>query len=431
MKTPLLSMVALLALGGMANATDFACSAPQFLIGHESRDPQDTVNRIEVRHGSNSPEWLVHHQFVNGSMVKRQEQYVMFDTSRNGYWSWRGQLRKNGSITMTGELNRDYQAVYYMETQYSGGQITMKMRSSCSQIAAMTNPQPPLYPPQPPVYPSQPPVYQPAPQPQITPAEAKRAAARAAAEERRLAAEEARRAAEAERQEAERAAEAERQAVERKAEVERQAAERAAEAARKKAEWEVELKRKQAEWELEQEKKRIEWEAEQKRRNVLLDPQYKKVIVPLKVQGNSMRLNVGLGDQVLSMTLDTGATSSLITNSLAISLVRDGQASYVGYSKMITASGEVVTTREVLIKEMWLGNQAVRNVKASAISGDIDLLLGANVLNAIGPYTVDVQNSQLVFTTKEMVPTPVPAPAPAAPVTADNSNQQHVNKAKR
>src|SRR5262249_31442528 len=250
----------------------------------------------------------------------------------------------------------------------------------------------------------------------------KRAAARAAAEERRLAAEEARRAAEAERQEAERAAEAERQAAERKAEAERQAAERAAEAARKKAEWEVEQKRKQAEWGNEQEKKRIEWEAEQKRRNVLLDPQYKKVIVPLKVQGNSMRLNVGLGDQVLSMTLDTGATSSLITNSLAISLVREGQASYVGYSKMITASGEVVTTREVLIKEMWLGNQAVRNVKVSAISGDIDLLLGANVLNAIGPYTVDVQNRQLVFTTKEMVPTPVPAPAPAAPVAADNSN---------
>jgi hypothetical protein len=279
MRTLLLSTVALLALSGMANATDFACSAPQFLVGHESRDPQDTVNRIEVRHGSNSPEWLVHHQFVNGLMVKRQKQYAMFDTSRNGYWSWRGQLRKNSSITMTGELGRDYHGVYYMETQYSGAQITMKTRSPCSQIAAMTNPQPPVYQPQPPVY-------QPAPappQPQMTPAEAKRAAARAAAEERRLADDEARRVAEAE-----------------------------AEAARKKAEWETEQKRKQAEWEMEQEKKRIEWEADQKRRNVLLDPQYKKVIVPIKVQGNSMRLNVGLGDQVLSMTLDTGATSSLI-----------------------------------------------------------------------------------------------------------------------
>jgi predicted aspartyl protease len=401
MKTILLSTVALLALGGMANATDFACSAPQFLVGHESRDPQDTVNRIEVRHGSNSPEWLVHHQFVNGSMVKRQEQYAMFDTSRNGYWSWRGQLSKNSGITMIGELGRDYQGVYYMETQYSGGQITMKTRSPCSQITAMTNPQPPVFQPAP----------APAPQPQMTPAEAKRAAARAAAEERRLAAEEARRAVEAERQEAERAAEAERQAAERKAEAER-----------KKAQWEAEQKRKQSEWEMEQEKKRIEWEAEQKRRNVLLDPQYKKVIVPLKIQGNSMRLNVGLGDQVLSMLLDTGATSSLITNSLAISLIRDGQASYAGYSKMITASGEVVTTREVMIKEMWLGNQVVKNVQASAISGDIDLLLGANVLNAIGPYTVDVQNKQLVFTTKEMVPTPVPAPAPAAPVAANNSN---------
>ena len=104
MKTLLLSTVAALALGGVANATDLACSTPQFLLGQESKDPQDTVNRIEVRHSSNSPEWQVHHRFQNGTMVMRQEQYAMVYASSPNGWVWQGRLRKNGAITMVGEL---------------------------------------------------------------------------------------------------------------------------------------------------------------------------------------------------------------------------------------------------------------------------------------------------------------------------------------
>ena len=107
MKTLLLSTVAVLALGGVAHATDLVCSAPQFLIGQQSKDPQDTVNRIEIRHASNSHEWQVSHRFLNGSMVAREEQYAMIDASNPNVWAWRGRLKRNGAITMSGEVSRD------------------------------------------------------------------------------------------------------------------------------------------------------------------------------------------------------------------------------------------------------------------------------------------------------------------------------------
>lgn len=110
-----------------------------------------------------------------------------------------------------------------------------------------------------------------------------------------------------------------------------------------------------------------------------------------------MRLNVGLGDQVLTMLLDTGASSTLISSSLALSLIRDDQARFVGDTKFTMASGEVVRAKEIVIKEVKIGNQIVRDVKAAAIPGEIDLLLGVDVLNAIGPYLIDSQNSQLIF----------------------------------
>src|SRR5262249_55252733 len=237
--------------------------------------------------------------------VMRQEQYAMIDTSNNGYWSWRGQLRKNGAITMVGELGRDYQGqAYYMETQYDRGRITMKTRSACSQIAALTSPQINS-----PEVPAQT-VPQPQPEPKLTPAEAKRKAA------------------EEKRKEAEAAAEDARKQTEWEAEQKRKEAELTAwqaEQARKQAEAAAEQARKQAEWEAEQARKQAEWED---RRNILLGQkaQIEKVVIPLKIKNNSMRLNVGLGDQVVAMLLDTGAASSLITNSLASSLIRDDQA---------------------------------------------------------------------------------------------------------
>jgi predicted aspartyl protease len=385
MKTLLLSTVALLALGGAAHATDLVCSAPQFLIGQQSKDPQDTVNRIEIRHASNSHEWQVSHRFLNGSMVAREEQYAMIDASNPNVWAWRGRLKRNGAITMSGEVSRDYRGqLTYTETQADRGRVTMQTRSICN-VGTLTA---------------------------IAPATTTAPAATAPATTgpslaEQLAAKQAEQEAEQRRKQAEQEAEQRRQQAALEAEQQRQrAAEQEVEQKRKHAEWEAEQKRKQAEWEVAQQRNQAEWEAQQARvRDALLNhklqqldaPGVKKEIIPLKVKNNVMRLNVGLGDQVLTMLLDTGASSTLISSSLALSLIRDDQARFVGDTKFTTASGEVVRAKEIVIKEVKIGNQIVRDVKAAAIPGEIDLLLGVDVLNAIGPYLIDSQNSQLIF----------------------------------
>jgi predicted aspartyl protease len=369
MKTFLLSTVAVLALGGAAHATDLVCSAPQFLIGQQSKDPQDTVNRIEIRHASNSHEWQVSHRFLNGSMVAREEQYAMIDASNPNVWAWRGRLKRNGAITMSGEVSRDYRGqLTYTETQADRGSVTMQTRSICN-VGTLT-----------------------AIAPAITTAPATTGPSLA----EQLAAKQAEQEAEQRRKQAEQEAEQRRQQAALEAEQQRQrAAEQAAEQKRKHAEWEAEQKRKQAEWEAQQARVR---DALLNHKLQQLDaPGVRKEIIPLKVKNNVMRLNVGLGDQVLTMLLDTGASSTLISSSLALSLIRDDQARFVGDTKFTTASGEVVRAKEIVIKEVKIGNQIVRDVKAAAIPGEIDLLLGVDVLNAIGPYLIDSQKSQLIF----------------------------------
>jgi predicted aspartyl protease len=374
MKTFLLSTLAVLALGGAAHATDLVCSAPQFLIGQQSKDPQDTVNRIEIRHASNSHEWQVSHRFLNGSMVAREEQYAMIDASNPNVWAWRGRLKRNGAITMSGEVSRDYRGqLTYTETQADRGRVTMQTRSICN-VGTLT-----------------------AIAPATTTAPATTAPATTGPSlAEQLAAKQAEQEAEQRRKQAEQEAEQRRQQAALEAEQQRQrAAEQAAEQKRKQAEWEAEQKRKQAEWEAQQARDR---DALLNHKLQQLDaPGVKKEIIPLKVKNNVMRLNVGLGDQVLTMLLDTGASSTLISSSLALSLIRDDQARFVGDTKFTTASGEVVRAKEIVIKEVKIGNQIVRDVKAAAIPGEIDLLLGVDVLNAIGPYLIDSQNSQLIF----------------------------------
>jgi predicted aspartyl protease len=385
MKTLLLSTVAVLALGGAAHATDLVCSAPQFLIGQQSKDPQDTVNRIEIRHASNSHEWQVSHRFLNGSMVAREEQYAMIDASNPNVWAWRGRLKRNDAITMSGEVGRDYRGqITYTETQADRGRVTMQTRSICN-VGTLT-----------------------AIAPTTTTAPATTAPATTGPSlAEQLAAKQAEQEAEQRRKQAEQEAEQRRQQAALEAEQQRQrAAEQEVEQKRKHAEWEAEQKRKQAEWEVARQRNQAEWEAQQARvRDALLNhklqqldaPGVKKEIIPLKVKNNVMRLNVGLGDQVLTMLLDTGASSTLISSSLALSLIRDDQARFVGDTKFTTASGEVVRAKEIVIKEVKIGNQIVRDVKAAAIPGETDLLLGVDVLNAIGPYLIDSQNSQLIF----------------------------------
>jgi clan AA aspartic protease (TIGR02281 family) len=374
MKTVLLSTAVVLALCGAANATDFYCSKPQQLLGRPSVDPQDTVDRIDIRHSSNSRDWMVHNRFLNGTMIMRQEQYSMVDASNPNVWSWRGQLRKNGAITMIGELRRDSSGrPYYIETQFDRGRVAFQTRSDCmviTDIAAAPGPYRPL--PNPPIAnpapPPAPPVATPAPPPvivQAPPAPAPQPPVIL---------------------------------------VLPQPAPQPPVAAPEplKAEPKVEPPPK---------------------------PAIGKISsIPVNIQNNVVTLNVGLGSETVSMVLDTGATHSSVSRDIAERLVSRRQARWDGEARVKIADGSVKTEQVILIYEVRVGKHVVRNVSASVSSAGI-MLLGFSILNEIGSFMIDNRNNELVFVTVEAktgttqndaAPPPVATPS-SPPVTEPSS----------
>jgi clan AA aspartic protease (TIGR02281 family) len=128
-------------------------------------------------------------------------------------------------------------------------------------------------------------------------------------------------------------------------------------------------------------------------------PVAKRSSIPLNVQNDSMMLNVGLGTQTVTMMLDTGATSSVVTEAVANILVRNGHARWTGEEQFSMADGSVRTAQTILISEVRIGSHVVRNMRAAVTSNRTDMLLGFSVLKAIGPFTIDTRTNELIFET--------------------------------
>jgi clan AA aspartic protease (TIGR02281 family) len=128
-------------------------------------------------------------------------------------------------------------------------------------------------------------------------------------------------------------------------------------------------------------------------------PVAKRSSIPLNVQNDSMMLNVGLGNQTVTMILDTGATSSVVTEAVANILVRNGHARWTGEEQFSMGDGSVRTAQTILISEVQIGSHVVRNMRAAVTSNRTDMLLGFSVLKAIGPFTIDTRTNELIFET--------------------------------
>jgi clan AA aspartic protease (TIGR02281 family) len=111
-------------------------------------------------------------------------------------------------------------------------------------------------------------------------------------------------------------------------------------------------------------------------------------------------LNVGVGDQTVTMLLDTGATNSVVTGAVADLLVRSGNARWAGEEPYSLADGSVTTVQTIVINEVRVGSHVVRNVKAS-VTPNHTMLLGFSVLKAIGPFMIDTRTNELIFVTTE------------------------------
>jgi len=120
--------------------------------------------------------------------------------------------------------------------------------------------------------------------------------------------------------------------------------------------------------------------------------------VPIKLAANGhIQVDVLVGGQPLRMVVDTGATASTIPTGFASMLIRDGKAVELGNITVTYADGRKGQERLISISELRLGAHTLRNVKASISEGPA--LLGVDIINGIGPFTIDTRAGELIFHT--------------------------------
>jgi predicted aspartyl protease len=108
-------------------------------------------------------------------------------------------------------------------------------------------------------------------------------------------------------------------------------------------------------------------------------------------------LAVTIGDLPIDMVLDTGATISTVSASLADRLIAEGQASEQPAIALRLANGSTVTQRTVIINSLTVGRHKQYLVPLTVSPDGADMLLGLPVLDAIGAFKIDVAHGQVIF----------------------------------
>jgi clan AA aspartic protease (TIGR02281 family) len=332
-----LAVATMLIAPQVASAVELTCSAPIVYVGQQSRDAHDTVVGVDVYYSNG--EWQVRHRMGNGSEVNRVNQYVMRDTSNRNMTQWRGESYKYpGILWMVAEIQRDKRTGQPVYVEWLYNRGRLTMNTAAYCKEQVVARRPePQY------------VPQPAPQPAPPPAPPPPVAAPAPPQQQQP-----------------------------MIIVVPQPAPPPPVVVHPepKAEPKPEPKPEPR-------------------------PATKRDSIPINIQNNSVMLNVGVGNQTVTMLLDTGATNSLVTGAVADLLVRSGHARWAGEEQYSTADGSVRTVQTIVINEVRVGSHVVRNVKAGVTPNRTDMLLGFSVLKAIGPFMIDTRTNELIFVTTE------------------------------
>jgi aspartyl protease family protein len=124
--------------------------------------------------------------------------------------------------------------------------------------------------------------------------------------------------------------------------------------------------------------------------------------VPMTKTGGVYQIPVIInGALKLNFIFDAGASNVSVSADVALTLIRTGtltDADFLGTETFKFADGSTAKSKMFLLKEIQIGNQKVRNVKASIASSiKAPLLLGQSVLNKFGKVTIDYKKGVIIF----------------------------------
>jgi hypothetical protein len=112
---------------------------------------------------------------------------------------------------------------------------------------------------------------------------------------------------------------------------------------------------------------------------------------------NAVFIQLSVGARLVLMQIDTGATEMTISNSVARALIANGEAILTTDKTYVLANGAKVTAKRVIIHDVRIGAHVLRDVAAGIVPDDAGMLLPFPVLNQVGRFTIDTNNSKLIF----------------------------------
>ena len=121
--------------------------------------------------------------------------------------------------------------------------------------------------------------------------------------------------------------------------------------------------------------------------------------IPLTRDGSMYRVPVTLdGRLVRPFIVDTGAGEVQVSTEVVRALFPRGSAPpvYLADGTYRLADGRIVRNRRILIPSLRVGDRELRNVTASIGGPDASLLLGQNVLDRLGTWSIDGRRAVLV-----------------------------------
>jgi clan AA aspartic protease (TIGR02281 family) len=110
------------------------------------------------------------------------------------------------------------------------------------------------------------------------------------------------------------------------------------------------------------------------------------------------KIDVTLGTNIsATMLLDTGATMVAVPQEIADQLINIGEAVVVTQQRFTIADGTTSTQNVIDIGKFTIGGRTLYHVRAGVGPSGSPMLLGTNVLNRFGKYSIDATNDQLIL----------------------------------
>jgi hypothetical protein len=123
--------------------------------------------------------------------------------------------------------------------------------------------------------------------------------------------------------------------------------------------------------------------------------------VTIERHGDTYRVPVRINDTItLPFLLDTGASDLVIPADVALTLIRAGalaSGDFIGKSRYRLANGSEEVSDLVVLREVQVGEHAVRNVTASISPIRGEPLLGQSFLSKFGAVTLDYKRLVLIL----------------------------------